>query len=95
MLMAGGAKARAVAIAGCVLVGASLVGGAVSVLAGTNSWGTAWTAQATLAAPWPMLLLQAAATVAAIQLRRAVALVGAVTLGLTAALAGISGFFDG
>jgi hypothetical protein len=42
-----------------------------------------------------MLLLQAAATVAAIQPRRAVALVGAVTLGLAAALAGISGFFDG
>jgi hypothetical protein len=42
-----------------------------------------------------MLLLQAAATVAAVQRRLPVARTGSVVLGLTAAIAGISGFFDG
>src|SRR5215210_3343735 len=51
--------------------------------------------EATLAAPWPMLLVQTAATCAAIQRRRPVALAGTVLLGVTAAVAGISGFFDG
>ena len=37
-------------------------GGAVSVAAGVNEWSTAWTDEATLAAPWPMLLVQAGAT---------------------------------
>ena len=63
-------SARAVGAAGAALVAASLVGGAVSVAAGTNTWATAWTSQATLAAPWPMLLVQAGATVAAVQSRR-------------------------
>ena len=87
--------ARATGVAGAALVGSSLLGGAASVLAGTNTWANAWTADATLAAPWPMLLAQTAATVAAVQRRRAVAQVGSVVLGLTAAVAGISGFFDG
>jgi len=86
---------RAVGVAGAALIGASLAGGAVSVLAGVNTWSTAWTAQATLAAPWPMLFLQAATTLAAVQRRRKVATVGAGVLGLTATVAGISGFFDG
>jgi hypothetical protein len=89
------AYARATGVAGAALVGSSLLGGAASVLAGTNTWTNAWTADATLAAPWPMLLAQAAATVAAVQRRRSVAQAGSVVLGLTAAVAGISGFFDG
>jgi hypothetical protein len=86
---------RAIGVAGAVLVGSSLLGGVASVLAGTNTWANAWTAEATLAAPWPMLLVQTAATCAAIQRRRPVALAGTVLLGVTAAVAGISGFFDG
>jgi hypothetical protein len=89
------AFARATGVAGAVLVGSSLVGGVASVLAGSNTWANAWTADATLAAPWPMLLAQTAATCAAVQRRRSVALAGSVVLGLTAAVAGISGFFDG
>ena len=89
------AYARAVGVAGAALVGSSLLGGVISVLAGTNTWANAWTAEATLAAPWPMLLAQAAATCAAISRRRPVARTGSVLLGLTAAVAGISGFFDG
>jgi hypothetical protein len=77
------------------LVGSSLVGGVVSVLAGTNTWADAWTAKATLAAPWPMLLVQTAATFAATSRRRGASLCGTALLGLTAAVAGISGFFDG
>src|SRR5215210_787097 len=89
------AFARATGVAGAVLVGSSLVGGVASVLAGSNTWANAWTAAATLAAPWPMLLAQTAATCAAVQRRRSVALAGSAVLGLTAAVAGISGFFDG
>ena len=87
--------ARAAGVAGGVLIASSLVGGAVSVLTGVNTWANAWTAEATLAAPWPMLVLQAAATSAAVQRRRVVALVGAGLLAATAAVSGISGFFDG
>ena len=87
--------AQATGVAGAALIVSSLVGGAASVFAGTNTWANAWTAEATLAAPWPMLLLQAAATVAAVQRRLPVARTGSVVLGLTAAIAGISGFFDG
>jgi hypothetical protein len=87
-------SARAVGVAGAALVAASLAGGAVSVAAGVNTWATAWSSQATLAAPWPMLLVQAGATVAAAQ-RRWPALLGSTVLGLSAAVSGISGFFDG
>lgn len=88
-------SARAVAFAGGALVLASIAGGAVSVASGVNSWSTAWTSEATLAAPWPMLLAQTAATVAAANQRRRPAMIGSVCLVLTAALSGISGFFDG
>ena len=88
-------SARAVGVAGAALVAASLAGGAVSVAAGVNTWSTAWTSQATLAAPWPMLLVQAGATVAAAQPRRWPALIGSTLLGVSAAVSGISGFFDG
>jgi hypothetical protein len=95
MAVGNNAHARAVGIAGTALVGSSLLGGAVSVMAGTSTWANAWTADATLAAPWPMLVVQTAATVAAISRRRWLATAGSVVLGLTAAVAGISGFFDG
>jgi hypothetical protein len=88
-------SALAVGAAGAALVAASLVGGAVSVAAGVNAWSTAWTSQATLAAPWPMLLVQSCATVAAVQPQRWPAIIGSTLLGLSAALSGISGFFDG
>ena len=88
-------SALAIGVAGATLVAASLIGGAVSVAAGVNAWSTAWTAEATLAAPWPMLVVQSAATVAAAQKRRRLAAVGSALLGLSAALAGVSGFFDG
>jgi hypothetical protein len=87
--------ARPLVLAGATLVGCSLVGGVVSIEAGVNSWSDAWTAEATLAAPWPMLLVQAGATVASARPRRRLAAGGAVVLGLSAAVAGISGFFDG
>lgn len=85
------AAARRLVLAGAGLVGCSLVGGVVSVGSGVNSWSDAWTAEATLAAPWPMLLVQVGATV----FPRRFAVGGTVVLGLSAAVAGISGFFDG
>jgi len=89
------AHARLIGVAGAALVASSVVGGVASVLAGTNTWATAWTAEATLAAPWPMLVLQTAATIAAVRPQRVAAIVGASLLGLSAGVAGISGFFDG
>lgn len=74
---------------------ASLLGGTVSVMVGVNTWSTAWTSEATLAAPWPMLLVQGLATGAAAQPRRWPARVGSVVLALSGAVSGISGFFDG
>jgi hypothetical protein len=88
-------SARAEGAAGAALVAASLVGGAVSVATGTNTWATAWTSQATLAAPWPMLLVQAGATVLAVQSERRLSVIGSSVLGLGAAVSGVSGFFDG
>ena len=76
------APARLIGVAGAALVASSLVGGAASVLAGTNTWANAWTAEATLAAPWPMLVLQTAATIAAIRPQRVAAIVGSSLLGL-------------
>ena len=67
----------------------------MSVLAGTNTWADAWSSKATLAAPWPMLLVQAASVVAAVQAPRRVARLGSGMLAVTACVAGISGFFDG
>ena len=88
-------SARAVGVAGAALLAANLIGGAVSVKTGVNTWSTAWTGQATLAAPWPMLLVQSCATVAAVQSQRWPAIIGSALLELSAALSGISGFFDG
>jgi hypothetical protein len=88
-------SARVVGVAGAALVAANLVGGAVSVMAGVNAWSTAWTSQATLAAPWPMVLVQSCATVAAVQPQRWPAIIGTALLGFSATLSGISGFFDG
>jgi len=84
-----------VGVAGAALVAASLIGGAVSVAGGVNTWATAWTSEATLAAPWPMMLVQAAATLAAVQDRRRTARIGSAVLVLSAAVSGVSGFFDG
>jgi hypothetical protein len=88
-------SAQAVGLAGAALVAANLVGGAVSVAAGVNTWSTAWTGQATLAAPWPMLIVQSCGTVAAVSSERLPAILGSAVLGLSAAVSGISGFFDG
>jgi hypothetical protein len=87
--------ARRLGVAGAALVLCSLLGGVVSVLSGVNTWADAWTADATLAAPWPMLVLQAVACLASVQSRRGPALAGSTVLALAAAVAGISGFFDG
>jgi hypothetical protein len=86
---------RLVVAGGSALVAASLVGGAVSVAAGVNTWSTAWTGAATLAAPGPMLAVQALSTAAAAHRRVGVATAGSAVLGLAALLSGISGFFDG
>jgi hypothetical protein len=86
---------RRLGLAGAALVGCSVVGGIVSVVSGVNTWSSAWTSEATLAAPWPMVVVQGLFTVAAVGTRRRPAIAGSLVLGLSAAVAGISGFFDG
>ncbi|HET9872691.1 MAG TPA: hypothetical protein VFP89_08875 [Propionibacteriaceae bacterium] len=93
--MGAGANSTAVCIAGSALVACSLVGGIVSVTSSVNTWSNAWTADATLAAPWPMVVVQTAATWAATSRRQVLAVAGSAVLGLSAAVAGVSGFFDG
>jgi hypothetical protein len=88
-------SARRVGLGAAALVGVSLVGGVVSVVAGPNTWTDAWTAEATLAAPWPMVLVQALTGLAAARGQGRAAFVGAVVLLLAAGLSAVSGFFDG
>ena len=87
--------ARRLGVATALLIAASVVGGAVSVQLGINTWAEAWSSAATLAAPWPMLLVQATAGLLAVAGRRPWAMAGAVVLLLGATASAISGFFDG
>jgi hypothetical protein len=88
-------SARRLSLAGAALVGCSVVGGVVSVVSGVNTWGSAWSSEATLAAPWPMVLVLGLSTVAAVGPRRRPAIAGSLVLGLSAAISALSGFFDG
>jgi hypothetical protein len=89
------AAARRLGVGAAALVGVSLLGGAVSVWTGPNTWADAWTAEATLAAPWPMVLVQGGAAALAVRGRGRPALAGSGVLLLAALLSAVSGFFDG
>ena len=87
--------ARRLGVATALLIAASGVGGAVSVRLGMNTRAEAWSSAATLAVPWPMLLVQAPAGLLAVAGRRPRAMAGAVVLLLGATASAVSGFFDG
>jgi len=87
--------ARRLGIGAGLLLACSGVGGVVSVQLGANTWSDAWSSTATLAAPWPMIAVQATAAVLAVVGRRPWAVAGAAVLLLGASLSAVSGFFDG
>jgi hypothetical protein len=78
-----------------LLVVIDAVGGAWAVASGLNTWGDAFSGDARMAAPWPMIVFQLIAALAATRARRRVAIVAAVLLALACIVSAVSGFFDG
>jgi hypothetical protein len=78
-----------------LLVLLDVVGGLVAISDGVNRGMQAWGSTARLAAPWPMVLVQVAATAVAITARRAVARPAAALLSVLCLVSAVSGFFDG
>ena len=87
--------ARRLVIGVCVLLLVDVVGGLLAIANDVNSAGEAWSGQATLAAPLPMMVAQAVLTVVAVRWRGTPAVVAAGLLALACLVSGISGFFDG
>ena len=87
--------ARRLGVGAALLLAWSGIGGIVSVQLGVNTWADAWSASATLAAPWPMILVQLAAAAVAVFGRGWPAITGTAVLLLAAFLSAMSGFFDG
>jgi hypothetical protein len=88
-------SARRLVTGVCALLMVDVVGGLLAIANDVNSAGEAWSGQATLAAPLPMMVAQAALTVVAVCWRGAPAVVAAGLLALACLVSGISGFFDG
>ena len=72
-----------------------VVGAAWAVSSGVNSLAEAFSSNAKLAAPWPMILFQVLMTLAAWRAGRKAALIGSGLLALACLISAISGFFDG
>ena len=87
--------AKRLVAAVAVLVLLDLTGGLIAVATDVNEIGSAWSAKARLAAPWPMILVQVALTAAALLPRRGVAVSAASLLAGACLVSAISGFFDG
>lgn len=69
-----------------VVVGASLAGGALAIVTHLNTASEAFSSRAELAAPWPTLLVQAAAGLAIARWRDWRGIIGAGLFGLTGLL---------
>jgi hypothetical protein len=78
-----------------VLVVVDLVGGLLAIGSDVNTWGEAWSGDALLAAPWPMILVQLVLTWLATRNDGVLAVVAASLLALACLVSAISGFFDG
>ena len=87
--------ARRLVIGVCLLLLVDVVGGLLAIANDVNSAGEAWSGQATLAAPLPMMVVQAVLTFVAVRWRGTPAAVAAGLLALACLVSGISGFFDG
>ncbi len=88
-------SARRLVLAMGVLLVVDLVGGLLAVSSDANTWGEAWSGDALLAAPWPMILAQLVLTWLATRSDGRVAMVAAALLALACLVSAISGFFDG
>ena len=86
---------RALVVSVVVLLVLDLIGGIVAVASDVNDWSEAWSGNARLAAPWPMILLQVCALGLAVAFSRPWAIVGATILALACLASALSGFFDG
>jgi hypothetical protein len=78
-----------------VLLATDLTGGLLEIAAGRNTVGTAWGSEATLCAPYPMILVQLLAVLVVTRSARIAGRVAAVLLGLACFVSFLSGFFDG
>jgi hypothetical protein len=87
--------ARRLALAMTALVATDALGGVLAVTNDVNTWGTAWSADALLAAPVPMIVAQVLCTVLAVRSARRWAAAPAFLLALACFVSVISGFFDG
>ena len=87
--------ARRLVIGVCLLLVVDVVGGLLAIANDVNTVGEAWSGQATLAAPLPMMVAQAVLTLVAVRWRGTPAVVAAGLLALACLVSGISGFFDG
>ncbi len=88
-------SARRLVLAMGVLVVVDLVGGLLAVGSDANTWSEAWSGDALLAAPWPMILAQVVLTWLATRGVGLLAVVAAALLALACLVSAISGFFDG
>lgn len=78
------------------LIVIDVFGGVIAVSSGVNTWGDAWSSQALLAAPLPMMVAQLVlAWLAARNVRPPIGLVAAIVLALACLVSAVSGFFDG
>jgi hypothetical protein len=93
--MAGMTSARRLVLAMGVLVVVDLVGGLLAFGSDVNTWAEAWSGDALLAAPWPMIIVQLVLTWLASRSDGWLAVVAAVLLTLACLVSAISGFFDG
>jgi hypothetical protein len=85
---------RLLVAAVAVLVVLDLAGGLIAIATDLNEVGGAWSTEARLAVPWPIILLQLALTAVAV-LGRRFAVAAALLLTATCAVSVMSGLFDG
>lgn len=87
--------ARRLSLAMTTLVATDALGGVLAVTTDVNTWATAWSGEALLAAPLPMIVAQVLCTVLAVRGRQRWAAVPAYLLAAACFVSVISGFFDG
>ena len=78
-----------------VLLVIDAIGGGWAVATGLNTLGDAFSSNARMAAPWPMIVFQLVMAAAAMRARRRVAIGAAVLLAIACIVSAVSGFFDG
>jgi hypothetical protein len=78
-----------------VLVVLDLAGGLIAIATDLNDVGEAWSFEAGLAVPWPIILLQLVLTAVAVIGRRRFAIAAALVLTGTCAVSVLAGLFDG